>query len=171
MLQLVITVIAIALTAAMLLISISYLPWWHRPAQDIEATTRTSLTRVEQAFDLLAHANQGVPPAPTADADGGFEAHFQPVMKLLPAVPGGFSWSYGQKGSGQGLWTDMHYVCLSSNTVNKAAWIGINRALAQFSTQQAIVSDTCGATSSVNEPPTTTLAVTFYLVHTPGIDR
>lgn len=177
MLQLIITIIAIALTSALLAASVNYIPWWYKQSTDVDAVLRAGLPVAEQAYDVVTRANNGVPPAVTADADGGWSANFQPVLKLLPPAPTGFVWKYGKNQAGVAPWNGLNYFCLDYTREDLGAgegvWRGVRKAQSVFSQNQMIVSDQCGDTTN-SAPPTSypkKVAITFYVAYTPGISK
>lgn len=176
MFQLIITIAAIALTSALLVASINYIPWWYKSAADTEEVTRKSLLLVEQAYDVVTRAANGVPPAVGAGADGGFAANFQPVLKLMPAAPAGFSWRYGQATVGEGSWANLHYFCLEftgdEEGAGEGAWRGMQRVSALYSPQQLVLGNSCGDTAAyIPSSYPAPLAVTLFVAYTPGISR
>lgn len=172
MLQLILTIVAIALTAAFLAASVNYIPWWYKSAADTEEVIRKSLPLLEQAYDVATRADNGTVPAVRDDlADGGFQSIFQPILKLTPAAPGNFRWKYGLNEA-----NGLNWVCLEnveSGGASEGAWRGVSRARSVYSEQQFVVSDSCGAVTNVALPTSypTSLAVTFYLAYTPGVTR
>lgn len=171
--QLILTVFAIVLTAATLVSTLNYLPWWQRGAADVNEVLRASLPRLDAAYKEAARQNAGVPPAVTADSDGGFVANFQDLLGVLPAAPQTFTWSYHQHPNDGSVWANLHYVCLTSNEQSERdAWAGARAARPVFSSQQYIVSSTCGSTVSDPEPAAypAQLAITFFVTYVPGVD-
>lgn len=173
MVQLIISVMAIALTALTVLASISYIPWWYKKASDTDQVLRTSLVAVEKAYKAAARNNAGIPPAATGTGDGGFEAAFRPVLGLLPNAPRDFSWSYHVHPMDGTTWEGLNYVCLtSSEDASEGAWMGFKRAGALFSSEQYVLSDSCGDTTNSALPSSypAPLALTFYVTYVPGVD-
>ena len=174
MFQLILVVLAIALTSAILLASVKYLPWWTKSAALVDESVRTSLIRLEQAYDIATRGANGVPPAVEATPDGGFDAIFRPIMQLLPGSPGETSWVYGLNETA-GLYSGKNYFCLKTTGTggDEALWRGINRARATFSAEQAFLNADCGAGASVPLPSSypTPLALTFYVAYVPGINK
>jgi hypothetical protein len=173
--QLLITIIAIALTGLLIAATINYLPWWYQTASHVEDTTRTSLGRLEQAYDVTTRANNGTSPVVTDESDGGFRSNFLAVLKLMPATPGGTSWNYGQHPQDGTSFAGLHYFCLvtTSEGTDEGTWRGATRARAGFSEEQVFVNSGCGATSSVNLPLAfpAPLALTMFVAFTPGISK
>lgn len=169
MVQLIITVFAILLTALLVLVSLNYLPTWFRAADAAESTTVASLRILEQAYDIATRANNGVSPAVLAgEADGGFRTNFEPVLKLLPAAVHSFDWKYGEANG-------LNYFCMESTgpSVNEGAAKGLLRAKTIFSSEQVFVNTDCGALTNLDPMPPTPakLAVTMYVAFVPGISR
>lgn len=171
--QLILSVLAIVLTAATLVSTLNYLPWWQRGAADVNQVLRTSLPRIDAAYKEAARRNAGIPPAVTGEADGGFVSGFQDVLGILPAAPRDFSWSYHQHPNDGSAWANLHYVCLTSSTDSQRdSWAGARAARPVFSSQQYIVSASCGDTVSNPEPADypAPLAITFFVTYVPGVD-
>jgi len=174
MTQLIITVLAIALTALTVLASLNYLPWWYQGAADTDHFLRGGMGALERGYKTLARDNAGVPPAVTADTDGGFETNFRPLLRLLPNAPEGYSWSYHQRPMDGSLWEGLNYFCLSAPAggATIAEWKGVKRATALYSSEQAVVSDVCGASVNAATPTgfPAPFALTFYVTYVPGVD-
>jgi len=175
MIQLIITVVSIALTAALLLASINYIPWWHGIASDTEFIIKESLPKLERAYNVATILGNGTPPAPTTEADGGFQSLFEPIVKLLPAAPPGFEWSYGRYTGTEQPWAGLDYFCLtytaSGGRAEQGAWTGALRASTIFSPQQYILGSACGKTVSQSLPSSypQPLAITFFVAYVPGV--
>lgn len=173
MVQLLISVMAIALTALTILASISYIPWWYKKAADTDQVLRISLRSLDSAYKTAARNNGGIPPATTGASDGGFDAAFRPVLGLIPKAPSTFSWSYHQRPEDGTVWAGLHYVCLTATEDGtEGEWRGFKRAAAVFSSEQYVVSASCGDTTSSALPGSypSELALTFYLTYVPGVD-
>lgn len=173
MFQLILAVIAITLTAATVMASINYIPWWYQTATDNDVVLRSSLPVVERAYKALARSNGGVPPAPTAAPDGGFAAHFGPLLRLAPVAPRGFSWSYHQFPMDGSMWAGLNYVCLTSaQPGDLGEWMGFRKAMPVFSSDQLFLGSGCGSTASAALPSTypASVAVTYFLTFVPGVD-
>ena len=175
MFQFLIALFASALTGLLLAASINYIPWWFKIATDVETTTRSSLTRLEQAYDVATRAGNGVSPAVTAEPDGGFRSNFLPVLQLMPAAPAATAWQYGQHAQDGGPFAGLHYFCLAGTSagVDEGTWRGVNRARAGFSDEQVFVGASCGATASDALPSgfPAPLALTMFVAFTPGISK
>jgi hypothetical protein len=176
MVQLIITVFAIALTTATILAGINYIPWWHKSAVSVEAITHSSLNQVEQAYDIATRAANGTPPGVSADADGGFSSIFVPVLKFEPAKPARYSWSYGKHAVDGSAYSGLNYVCLTPTDASagtEGVWKGFRNAKAVFSSSQFFINSTCGVTVNAATPSSypSNAVVTFYVAYTPGITR
>lgn len=173
MVQLIISVMAIALTALTVLASISYIPWWYKKAADTDQVLRASLTQLEKGYKAATRTSAGVAPTATGTGDGGFDANFRPVLGLLPRAPGAFTWSYHQHPADSSAWAGLNYFCLTSTEDgSEGEWHGFKRAGAVFSAEQYVVSDTCGDTTSAALPSSypAPLALTFFVTYVPGVD-
>jgi hypothetical protein len=172
MMQLILAIVAIALISALAVASINYMPVWTKAADDAEQVTRSSLNRLEQAYDVLTRANNGDVPVVQGGPDGGFSALFLPTLRLAPAAPTNFRWVYGQHAADGSPKAGMNYFCLHSNGADEGAWRGIQRARAAFSSDQYFVSSACD--SLENSTPSSypsPAAVTFFVSYVPGITR
>lgn len=176
MVQLIITLIAIALTVLLAVASINYLPWWHKTAADTEETVRTSMKLLEQTFDVVVRASNGVVPVQTGEADGGLMTHFGAHLVFAPAAPAGYQWTYGRHGVDGSRYSGLGYFCLvptNSNGADQGVYRGIERARSVFSRDQVIVANQCAANESAPTPTQfpAPVAVTMYVVFTPGVNR
>lgn len=175
MTQLIITIVAIALTAALVLASINYVPAWYGYSTTAEKQVRAALPLLEQAYDVMTRAAGGTPPAVQAVADGGFRSNFVPTLKFAPAAPTGFTWVYGQHANDGTLYANLNYFCLvPTGQISDGVGRGVYRAAGVFSTDQLFINTTCGATSSIGQPASfagASRVVTFYVAYTPGVTR
>jgi hypothetical protein len=164
---------AIALTAATVVASLNYIPWWYKPAAAAELVLRKSLPLVGAAYKELARSNGGLPPTVTGAADGGFSAAFLPLLNLPPAAPRGYGWSYHRHPVDSSDWSGLNYLCLSSAADgNISSWKGFRRVHSVYSTAQVVLGSACGATANVAEPEElpAPLALTFFVTYVPGVD-
>lgn len=171
--QLILTVMAIALTAATVVSSLNYIPWWYKTAADTDIVLRSSLPTLEKAYKAAARNNGGLAPAVTGDADGGFVANFQPILQLLPAAPRGYAWSYNQHPADSSQWDSLHYFCLSkAEPASIGDWRGFSRTQPLYSTAQFVMGSSCGQTTPSAEPASlpSSLALTFFVTFVPGVD-
>lgn len=167
--QLIITVVALLLTALVILGSVNYLPWWYKTAENAEEITRTSLHVLEDAYSVATRASNGVSPSVDAAAeDGGFSSRFLPILHILPAALPQFVWRYGQANG-------LNYFCMESTGayVNEGAIRGLLRGKAVFSESQVTLNTTCGSTTSLSPTPLTSthLALTMFVTFVPGVSR
>ncbi|MNR71574.1 hypothetical protein D3C71_22050 [compost metagenome] len=175
MFQLLLAVMAIALTASLTAVAVNYLPTW----QGAAATTADQLTRalpqLEQAYDAAVRANDGVAPAPTGEADGGAVSIFRPILRFMPATPPGFQWVYGRQADDGSPQAGLHFFCMApSQPLTEGVGRGLYRAMATFSPDQAFINTGCGSNVSAAPPAdwrAAQRAVTFYVAYTPGIGR
>lgn len=173
MVNLILTLISIALVAALVTVTVNYLPWHTRPAADIASSVRDSLMKIDSAYQALVSANDGAAPSPSGNPEESFQQHFvQDLLRFTPAAPAGYTWSYHQfvdavtPGS---VYDGLHYVCLyppPSRQTDKALEQGLSRAKATFSPEQVTLSDACGATSS-QATFTDAPVLTMFLVPAP----
>lgn len=175
MTQLILTIVSIALTAAFLLASVNYIPWWTKTASDTEYVIKESLPKMERAYNVATVLGGGTAPAPTNEPDGGFKSLFEPIVKLLPAAPAGFEWRYGQYSGSEQPWAGLNYFCLlytaNGGLADEGAWKGAIRANAVFSPQQYIIGNSCGGTTAQGMPNAypQPLAITFFVAYVPGV--
>jgi hypothetical protein len=156
MMQLILVVLAIALTASYLLISINYI----NPANlgTSSATNYGKLTIAgfeamqngyKKATTPLSTAFGMTPSTPLTDRAaptviGGL------LLPVLPAAPPGYGWSYGGNSATYNNW-----VCLSplgGNPTTQAIYSGLIKAGTRFSTSYSVTSGACGSTAS-SAPP------------------
>lgn len=162
MVQLIITVIALSLTAATLLVTVNYLPSWVPVAKDTEALVESGARTLEDAFLLRSEDAGGVPPG-GADVDGlqldgGLSNNFQGYYSFLPPAPMGYAWTYGWTSEAQliadgypGNTTDgLYWFCLypTGAGASEGQYRGFLRAQRMFSTEQMFLNaggaSTCG---------------------------
>lgn len=170
MFQLMLTLIAIALTAAAAVASVNYLPWWHKAAGQSEQLMSRSLASLERGFDAVGRAMDGSPPDPTAEQDGGLMAYFGRTIGFRPAAVPGYAWTYGKANGGP--YGGYHYFCMHPAAegahLSEASWRGVLRARAQYSPQQILLGAACGAHSDTVGAPGQALSVTMYVVAHPA---
>jgi len=173
MFNLVIVIITIALTAALALASINYLPWWTKSASDVDTVARTSMNQLERAYDVTVRAANGTAPAPTGDADGGLMSQFGPVLRFTPVAPAGFSWRYGRYSGTDPRYANLDYFCLTPTATGKGAsegvYRGFQRARNLYSREQVILAASCGATADGAKPTMypAPVSVTMFVLYTP----
>lgn len=175
MIQLVIVIITIALTAALALASINYLPWWHRTANDAEQATRTSMAQLEQAYDTTVRTANGVAPAPTGDPDGGLMSQFGAALRFTPVAPPGYTWTYGHYSGSDSRYTNLDYFCLTpTNTgAGEGVYRGLERARTIYSRDQAILGAQCGDTVDMAQPTSypAPVKLTMFVLYTPQVTQ
>lgn len=174
MFQLIIIVIAIALTSALVVVTIQYAPWWARSALETEKLVYQSMQQLEDAYDLAVRAADGASPAPIAtEADGGLATHFLPYLRFTPAAPGGFAWRYGRHPAGAGRYSNMSYFCLApvgSALMHEGVLRGVRRVRMLYSIDQTFLARECGATANeYNISAPADLRLTLFVAYTPGI--
>ena len=114
MVSLILVVLSILLLAAVLAITINYLPTWTSTAADTSAMLQNSFKDLRGAYATVwANDNANAyktgtytdPPA-TGTGDGGLSADFSSAM-FAPGAPPGYTWAYGYS-SASGL----DYFCM-----------------------------------------------------------
>lgn len=150
MVQLIITLFAIALTAAVVAATIKYIPWWYKTAADTEIVVRDSARALDAAFSLKVIDDNGVVPTPIMAEDGGLSAYFSDYYQFTPAAPANFIWVYGKR-----IGDDAPYFCLkavNASVSSEGVARGMRRAMAVFSEEQVFLNTTCGASSNMPLP-------------------
>lgn len=171
MFQLILVILAIALSAAQLLVGLNYSPAWIKTAQDANIVARQSMQTLEQAFDIATAANSGTAPTVTAAADGGLSTNFLSIIKFTPAAPSGYQWVYGQHANDGTYYANMYYFCLKPVSGGIGATQGIYRgllnAMSIFSTTQVFVNSGCGASANAAAPTSwpAALSLTMYVTY------
>ncbi len=169
MFNLIITVLAIGLVAALAMASITYVPWHIKPAENIAKSAGEGLERVQDAYRWLSAAGAGAAPDPQGTPAAAFQSTFvDKALKLTPPVPPGYQWTYHKFPSDGTKYADLHYVCLepaNALPADKALELGLRKALVTLSQEQAILADTCGATQSKSTFVAAPV-LTFFLVPT-----
>ncbi len=175
MFQLVITVVAIALTAAVAVASINYLPFWFKTAASTELLMLDTAETLVRAYIAQARTTGQGPAVDANSADGGLQASFGDVLKFTPGAPVGFIWTYGQHPTDSSRWSGMHYFCLTpvegSQGASEGVWRGIGRVQARFSTDQLVLGESCGDTSAAANPSSypAMRSVTLFVTYVPGV--
>jgi hypothetical protein len=155
MINLVLTILAIALTAGTLYASVNYLPI-ARPAFELtKGLTSGGFTSLETGWKNWKTDHAEVPLAANPDTWAG---QLTPAYLFYPRAPKNFTWSYGQQGSG-------YYFCLSgpSNAIQYQAFTSL---IQSFSPQQYFIStESCGALVTSVAPANwpTNLYVTYWV--------
>jgi hypothetical protein len=134
MVNLILVILSITLTAATLYASMNYLPGINSTTDDAYRLTRYGFVALEKAFNAATGRASGTAPAPTAETDGGLATNFSSDYGYLPKVPKGFAWKYGFNGQD-------YYFCLYPTTTgaSQAYWRGFNRAHRVLSDQQYFI--------------------------------
>jgi hypothetical protein len=162
MISLITTILAISLLAAMLLITVNYLPGWQSTSKQTSALVLNSFNDLRGAFasawtaDNVNSYKTGTyldPPA-SGTGDGGLEANFGPYM-YTPGAPAGYTWAYGHS-SVNGL----SYFCMypTGSGANFGVFEGIKSAIRSFGGSSGQItlasggSAACGSTSN-SAPP------------------
>lgn len=138
-------------------------------AVDASAILHKELPVIQRSYQHLVATQAGLAPNTTQDADGGFAVVFAPLLKLLPATPPGFQWSYHRYPDDASPWAGMNYVCLrGEGATARASFKGLVNATADFHPGRYFVAEQCGATSSYGAGDVQQrYAVTYFLVYTP----
>lgn len=173
MVQLIITVIAIALAAAAALVTVNYSPWWAQSVAESEASVRTALRKLETVYIASARTAAASALDPNANADGGLMAIYGGLLGFTPGAPVGYTWTYGKKGT-TGAYANTHYFCLQPNgTVtgrDESAARALMRAAHGFSAEQYVLAENCGAEVSEDVSDAAVVPVlTFYVKPLPDV--
>lgn len=134
MVNLLLVILSISLTAATLYASMSYLPSSSSTTDEGYHLTRYGFVALESAFNAATTRGDGYPPAPTAAQDGGLADNFAADYGYLPKAPRGYAWKYGFNGQD-------YYLCLYPATAgaSQAYWNGFNRVRRVLSDQQYFI--------------------------------
>lgn len=162
MVHLIITVIAIALSALVVGVSIQYLPGSRVLTDETAQALRSGIAHLEQG--VLAERRASAAAVNTyASPQALTSATFQPYL-LIPKAPGGAGsgWSYGTTAAlGQAA-----YVCLNAKAVAEPVYKGLWRVkAASYSDAQMTISTVgCGATADSAQPafPAPDVYVTYF---------
>lgn len=177
MMQLIITIVAIALTVLLTIATISYVPWWHKTAGDTEQLMRSSMSRLESVYDVAVRAANGMAPSVTLEADGGLSTNFLSFLTFTPAAPPGHTWVYGVHANDGSRYANLNYFCLQPTAgysgTTEGVYRGIERARSLYSQDQVFLSDRCDATADWSRPTTfpVPMHVTLFVAYTPGINK
>lgn len=162
MTQLIITLIAIALSSVMMITGY-VMETTKKPGKIAsEAYTYINSAKVlENAFRVRYDLGNGQKDPATQTADGGVEEYTKNLIDFIPEAPPGYSWSYGVQGNSSGIYSNLPYLCLKRNQPSPprdsmkhvAEYMKLNagKDQVQYGSQ-------CGVTSS-NAPP---VAITYY---------
>lgn len=172
MVQLIIVILAIALTSVLTVATVSYLPAGPTasPAQ-VRTLTNTGIN-LQQAFYYATKANSGTPPATTTAADGGLMADFGSLLTFPPIPLPGFTWIYGQHPNDGSAYANMYYFCMeptASANGNRFAVNSTQQAGAAFSASQYIMANSCGAIANAAAPTPAQLFLTLYVTYNANI--
>lgn len=170
MFNLILTIIAIGLLAAVAVASVNYVPWWQKPALETAARVQAGLTSLDRAFQAAAQA--GALTGTFASPQEALQSLLvQPYLRFAPPAPPGYVWGlYKKDVTNPGdPYSGLFYLCLAPSSASasssEATTAGLTRAATIASPQQAVVAPACGATAS--EPGAGAPALTYYLVAAP----
>lgn len=166
MLNLIIVVMSIALTASLIAVSVSYTPTWVVDYQrNLPIVTKGFCKLEGSVLDYLEYAGETTAPAPLADADGGLNALFGAHYKFLPQVVDQGQWAYGE---GTVNSQTYGYICLAGASISEGTYVALKRLQGTLPQGQFVLGNACGATTDVAEPTTfpATIRPTLYI--TPG---
>lgn len=172
MVQLILTLIAIALAAAAALVTVNYTPWWAQSVAESEAGVRTSLRKLETVYIAAARAASPAGLSPNGDADGGLMANFGSYLGFTPAAPTGYTWTYGKKNA-SGAYANMDFFCLQPDGTipgrYELAARALQRAAQGNSPEQFVLGTACGATSNQDFSTAGVPVLTFYVKSLPDV--
>lgn len=173
MLPLILTLIAIALTAVTMYATMSYLPVWATSVTPNYELALTGVTRLENAFTLYALANSETEAAVTGAADGGLSTNFLPYLRFLPPAPTGMAWVYGQHAVDASAYSGLHYFCLtpSGAGIDRTVFESLLRLQRSVNSAQGFLGSSCGITTASLTAPGSypaTRAFTYYVAFVPG---
>ncbi|MHB1666044.1 hypothetical protein [Thiomonas sp.] len=157
MTSLVLTIMSIALLAAMALATVSYLPADTDSISTAQSQVSAGFISLQNGYNAYVAATGSVP------TTANWSSVLTPQYVFLPAAPLNTSWAYTAGAPYSGSATG-NYFCLSG-TMNQAQYTGMINAARQFSPQAFFYGSACGATSDAATPTTwpATVAVTFWV--------
>jgi len=162
MVQLIVTVISIALTALVVTVTVQYVPSGWTTTDETAKALRAGIKHLEAA--VLAERKASAAPVNTYAAPQSLTgATFRPYV-IVPKAPGGpgSGWSYGTTAA----FGNAAFVCLTSTAVTKPMYRGFKRVkLSSYSDEQMTISTGgCGDTSDSPEPafPAANVYVTYF---------
>jgi len=173
MFNLVIVIITIALTSALALACINYLPWWFKTANDVDTVARASMSQLERAYDATVRAANGVAPVPTSEADRGVMSQFGATLRFTPVTPPGFTWTYGHYTGSNSKYANLDYFCLTptgtSTGASEGTYRGLERARSIYSRDQVFMGANCGDTADIAKPSKypAQVKLTMFVLYTP----
>jgi len=163
MTSLIMVILSIVLMAAMLMISVNYLPAWRTVSASSETVTLNALHTLKGAFAAAWVAdnptsyqtNTYTDPPVINNADGGLAANFS-AYAFLPGAPAGYAWLYGHTAGGFS-WFCM-YPIRGSGGASQGVYNGMRAALRDFGANANEVfmtagkSRVCGSTTNSGAP-------------------
>lgn len=179
MLQLILTVMAIALAALVVTSTISYMPNWlfdYNKAKEPLAKgfcrlERTGLDEIAVQVGQLPMAtlNQGDQwnGTPYPYADGGLSAYLGARYRFLPLSPEGSTWRYGRTTLAG---TPTGFICLDATTrgLSEGAYRALLNLKGLVPPGQLIISGACGGTADAAAATAFPAGLTATLFLTPG---
>lgn len=167
MFQLVLVIISIALTAAIVLVSINYLNPEVKQAKDLGLKIAVQLQDVSQIYDNAVNLSEGVAPPITAAADGGFESIFLPVLKFKPKFSPGYDISYHKMPALSNVYSDLNYICVYPKVTSQYSTIAgksLLNAKNEFAEGQALLVTSCSDPLNTQTTDTSTpLSLVVFL--------
>lgn len=146
--QLIITLMAIALSVAALYTTVSYINPTAGISRDASNTVEAGFRDLSQALldynDTVGHY---LPPAVN------WTATLTPAYTFMPRAPLGMTWDYGLSGGA-------YYLCLTGN-ISEAQYKGLARYRGKVSAQQFFVSSIGCAAQTNSTAPTTWPSLTY----------
>lgn len=158
MLNLILVLISIALTASVLYSTLSYLPALRPLTDRTYELSKSGFTSLESAYVSYKAAT-------TTDlAPSTWMADLTPKYVFIPRTPEGMTWSYNIQSGVISPAVPGNYFCLSG-IISKAQWDGLNRLNKIFSSQQYFQNTTCGSTTNISEPTSwpASVAMTYWV--------
>ncbi len=174
MVQILLSFVLLSVLGMALLVSTFTAPHWFDPARMSATALGESLVRIEAAYDETLRAGNGVPLTASATSDGGFEQTLGPALGLRPFALPGYRWTFGERPADNTPLSGLRYVCLEPVAQGSASTESDYRVLAMLaatqSSNQTLLASSCGATAgSVFGTFPTRIALTHYLMYTPGV--
>lgn len=179
MLQLILTVMAIGLTALVITATLSYTPRWLMDYNKAKEPLAKGFCRLERTgLDEIA-VQPGQLPMPTLNqgddwngtpypyVDGGLAAYLGARYRFLPVSPEGSTWRYGRTTVAG---TPTGYICLDAtvNGLSEGAYRALLNLKSVIPPGQLTISGACGSTADAAEATTFPAGLSATLFITPG---
>lgn len=165
MLQLIITIVSLAI------LSLAWLPHVgaklpeEQKAQDSAVLVEKALPQFQRAYQVLTEAAEGEPPI-AAPGTSNSMAAFNELLRIPPKAPPGFEWQYGRHPADGSARAGRDYVCAVSGTAGRGAWDALQQVVGFAGHEDLVLGYACAEAVSLplQEFPANA-AVTLYLTY------